>query len=185
MEDGVVVVPRAGVGDEIFDGAGGGFREEAEMDVAVSGVQDCGGAGFVGFCFFLLSLVQIAGFFVLHVTRRFGDVGFICEDIEADLAAGGAHKHGIAGFGFLKQGVGGGGHGGGDDGFLLGGALVEGEIERAEGLVFTVDFDDAVGVGVEDFGAEEGAIEDEVGGFVEDDVDFVGNGGVFEFSFDG
>ena len=57
MEDGIVIVAGAGVGDEVFDSAGSGFGEEAEVDVAVGGVQDGGSAGFVGFCFFFLSLV--------------------------------------------------------------------------------------------------------------------------------
>ena len=121
----------------------------------------------------------------MHVTGGFGDFGFVGEDVEADFAAGGGDEHGVTGFGFLEQRVRGGGHGGSDDGFLLRGALVEGDIEGAEGLVFTVDFHDAVGVRVKDFGAEEGTVKDEIGGFVKNDVDFVGKGRVFEFAFDG
>ena len=40
MEDGVVVISVFGMGDEVFDGFGGGFGEEADVDVAVGGVED-------------------------------------------------------------------------------------------------------------------------------------------------
>ena len=128
VEDGVVVIAVFGVGDEVLDGFGGGFGEEAEVDVAVGSMQDCGGAGFVGFCFFFLAGVEVAGFFVLHVAGRFGDFGFVGEDVEAHFTTSGGDEHGVAGFRFLDEGVGGGGHGGGHDGFLLGRALVKGEV---------------------------------------------------------
>ena len=173
VEDGVVVVAGFGVGDKVLDGFRGGFGEEAEVDVAVGGVQDGRGSGFVGLGVAFRPGVEVAGFFVLDVASGSSDFGFVGEDVEADFSASGSDEHGVAGFGFLEEGVGGGGHGGGHNGFLLGRALVEGEVEGAEGLVFAVDLDDAVGVGVDDFCAEDGAVDDEVAGFVEDDVDFV------------
>ncbi len=114
----------------------------------------------------------------MNVAGGFGNVGFVGEDIEADFAAGSGDEHGVVDFGFLKEGVSGGGHGGGHDGFLLGGALVQGEIKGAEGFFFAVDFNDAVGEGVDYFCAKNGAVDDEVARFVEDDVNFISQSGI-------
>ena len=73
----------------------------------------------------------------------------------------------------------------GDDAFFLRLALVEGEVKRAKGLVGAEDFDDAVGEGVDDFGAEEGAVEDEVAGLVEYDVDPPSHEWVLNVTFNG
>ena len=162
VEDGVIVVAGFGVGDEVLDGFGGGFGEEAEVDIAIGGVKDRGGASLVGFELLFAVGVEVAGFFVLDISGGFGDFGLVGEDVEADFAAGGGDKHGVAGFGFLKEGIGGRGHRGSHDGFLEGGTLIDGEIEGAKGFIFAVDFDDAVGEGVDYFGAEDGAVNDEV-----------------------
>lgn len=42
MEFRGVVVAVPGMGDEVFDGFGSGFREEADVDVAVGRVDDGG-----------------------------------------------------------------------------------------------------------------------------------------------
>ena len=126
MEDGVVVVACFGVCDEVFDGFGGGFGEEAEVDVAVGGVEDGGGAGFGGFGFDGFASVEVAGFFVLDVPGGFADFGFVGVDVEADFAGAGGYEHWVAFFGFLEERVGGGGHGDGHDALSLGLALVEG-----------------------------------------------------------
>lgn len=52
VEDGVVVVAIFRVRDKVLNGFRGSFGEEAEVDVAVGGVEDGSGAGFVEFYFF-------------------------------------------------------------------------------------------------------------------------------------
>ena len=126
MEDGVVVVSVFSVGDEVFNGFGGGFGEEADVDVAVGGVEDGGGAGFDGFGFDGFAGVEVAWFFVLDVARGFADFGFVRVDVEANFARAGRYEHWVAFFGFLEKRVGGCGHGDCDDTLLLRLALVEG-----------------------------------------------------------
>ena len=101
MENGVVVVSVFGVGDEVFDGFGGGFGEEADVDVAVGGVEDGGGAGFGGLGFDGFAGVEVARFLVLHVAGGFADFCFVGVDVEADLAGAGGYEHWVAFFGFL------------------------------------------------------------------------------------
>lgn len=71
MEDDVVVVAVLGVGDKVLDGFGRGFGEEADMDVAVGGVDDGGGACCGKLRFDLLLGVDVAGLLVLNVALGF------------------------------------------------------------------------------------------------------------------
>ena len=96
VEDGVVVVAAARVRDEVFYGSGGGFGEEAEVDVAVCGVDDGRGAGVGGADFDFLEGGELFGLFVLHVARGFADFGVVGEHVEAGLAGAGADEEGVA-----------------------------------------------------------------------------------------
>ena len=71
------------------------------MDVAVGGVYDGSITAFSRFGFYLLASVEIPWFLVLHVSSGFADVGFVGEDVEANLARAGRYKHWISFFGFL------------------------------------------------------------------------------------
>jgi hypothetical protein len=81
VEDDVVVVTVSGMCDKVFDGFWCGFREEADRDVAVRGVDGGGGAsrGFfsVGDGFG----IYVAGFLVLDIALRFCDA----MDVSCDL----------------------------------------------------------------------------------------------------
>ena len=80
VEDGVVVVAGAGVGGEVFDGARGGVGEEADVDVAIGGVEDGGGREVGGFGFrWVLRVREVARFFVLYVAGGFAGFGVVGE----------------------------------------------------------------------------------------------------------
>lgn len=103
VEDGVVVVAVAGVGDEVFDGFGGRGGEESEVDVAHGGVEDGRGAGFRGALGGgRVSRVSLSGFLVLDVSRGLGDLGLVGEHVEADLGKSCRDEHRVALFGFLE-----------------------------------------------------------------------------------
>ena len=71
----------------------------------------------------------------------------------------------------MEERVGAGGHGDGDDAFLLRLALIEGEIQRPEGFVFAEDFDDSIRQSVDRLDTHDGAVKNEIARLVEDDVD--------------
>ena len=98
----------------------------------------------------------------MDVAGGFADFCFVGVDVEADFAGAGGHEHWVAFFGFLEERVGGCGHGHGDDALFLRLALVEGQVQRAKGFFFAVDFYYAVGEGIDDFGTEDRAIDNEV-----------------------
>ena len=162
MEDGVVIIAISRMSYKVLNGLGCGVREEADVNVAVGGVDDGGVAGLNGFCFEGGARVEVFGFFVLDVAGGFCDFGFVGEKVEADFAGAGGDEHGVALFGFLEERVVACGHGDGDDAFFLGLALVEGEVQGAEGFVFAIGADDAVGENVDYFDALEGAVHNEV-----------------------
>ena len=128
---------------------------------------------------------QKSRLFILDIPFRLTDLFVIGKHIKADFTRARRHEHGIALLGLLEQGVSARSHLGSDDALALGGALVEREVQGAEGFGGAVGLDDAVGEGVEDFDAEQGAVEDEVAGFVEDDVGFGALRGVVEIALDG
>ena len=175
VEERGVVVARAGVGDEVLDGLGRGVWEEAEVDVAQGRVHDGLGAGFGRFLGVRAGGAVAAagrGLFVLDVAGGFGDLAVVGEEVEADFAAARAHEHRVALFGLLEERVRRRGHGDGGDGLFLREALVESQVEGAKGLQGAVELDDAIRERVQDFDAQEGAVQDEIRGFVEQDVDF-------------
>ena len=124
-------------------------------------------------------------FLILDIPLSLADLLLVGKKIKADFARARGHEHGIALLGLLEQGIGARSHLGGDDALALRRALVEGEIQGAEGFGGGVGLDDAVGEGVEDLDAEQGAVEDEVARFVEDDVGFAALRWIVEVAFDG
>ena len=155
MKDGIIIVPVLRMCDEVLDRFGRCFGKKADVDVAVRSMHDGRSAAFRGLGLNGLAGVEIFGLFVLDVAGGFADVSIVGVNIEADFARTGRHKHGISLFGFLEERIGASGHGDGNDAFLLRLALIDGEVEGAEGFFFAVDFDHAVGQGVDDFRAED------------------------------
>ena len=86
VEDCVVVIAVLAVGYEVLDGFGGGVGKEADVDVAVRGVQNGCGAALRGLGFDLLAGVEVLGLLILHVARRLADVCLVGEDVEADFS---------------------------------------------------------------------------------------------------
>ena len=106
MEDDVVVVVIAPMGDEILHSLGCGVWEEANGDVAIGSVECCRRTRCCE-CFIILLFVGASGtgFLVLYVTGRLGSAGIIGVHVEADLARTCRDQHGVSRLGFLKQWV--------------------------------------------------------------------------------